>query len=101
MHKAVEHFVLSDGSLREISQKTMETEAATKRFYEQKAASADDEKVKNFFSKLARQETSHYLWGAASPSTSIAQRSGWSRPSLACDRSTEGVPHVILSLIHI
>ena len=61
MHKAVEHFVLSDGSLREILQKAMETERATKRFYEEKAASADDEKVKDLFSKLARQEASHCL----------------------------------------
>ena len=61
MHKAVEHFVSSDGSLREILQKAMETERATKRFYEEKSASADDEKVKDLFSKLARQEASHYL----------------------------------------
>jgi len=61
MHKAVERFVSSDGSLREILQKAMETEQATKRFHEEKAASADDEKVKDFFSKLARQEASHYL----------------------------------------
>ena len=65
MHKAVEHFVSSDSSLRGVLQEAMETEQATKRFYEQKAASADDEKVKNFFSKLARQETSHYLLGSS------------------------------------
>jgi len=53
--------ISSDGSLREILQKAMETERATKRFYEEKAASTDDEKVKDLFSKLARQEASHYL----------------------------------------
>ena len=53
--------ISSDGSLREILQKAMETEQATKRFYEEKAASADDEKVRDLFSKLARQEASHYL----------------------------------------
>jgi len=53
--------ISSDGTLREILQKAMETEQATKRFYEEKAASTDDEKVKDLFSKLARQEASHYL----------------------------------------
>jgi len=61
MHEEVERFVSSDGSLREILQKAMEIEQATKRFYEEKAASTDDEKVKYLFSKLARQEASYYL----------------------------------------
>jgi len=53
--------IFSDGTLREILQKAMEIEQATKRFYEEKAVSADDDKVKDLFTKLARQETSHYL----------------------------------------
>jgi len=53
--------ISSDGTLREILQKAMEIEQATKRFYEEKAASTDDEKVRDLFSKLARQEASHYL----------------------------------------
>jgi len=53
--------ISSDGTLREILQKAMEIEQATKRFYEEKAISADDDKVKDLFTKLARQETSHYL----------------------------------------
>lgn len=53
--------ISSDGTLREILQKAMEIEQATRRFYEEKAASADDDKVKDLFTKLARQETSHYL----------------------------------------
>ena len=53
--------ISSDGTLREILQKAMEIEQATKRFYEEKAISADDDKVKDLFTKLARQEASHYL----------------------------------------
>ena len=53
--------ISSDGTLREILQKAMEIEQATKRFYEEKAVSADDDKVKDLFTKLAKQETSHYL----------------------------------------
>ncbi len=53
--------ISSDGSLREILQKAMEIEQATRRFYKEKAASVDDDKVKDLFSKLARQEASHYL----------------------------------------
>ena len=55
------NMISSDGTLREILQKAMEIEQATKRFYEEKAISADDDKVKDLFTKLARQETSHYL----------------------------------------
>lgn len=53
--------ISSDGSLREILQKAMEIEQATKHFYEEKAASLDDDNAKDLFNKLATQEASHYL----------------------------------------
>jgi len=53
--------VSTDASLRDILQKAMGIEGATRRFYEEKAASADEEKVKDLFIELAKQETSHYL----------------------------------------
>ena len=39
----------------------MEIEQATKHFYEEKAASLADDKIKDLFNKLATQEASHYL----------------------------------------
>ena len=56
-----EDTISSDGSLREILQKAMETEQATKRFYEEKGESASDPKVKELFATLTKQELEHYL----------------------------------------
>jgi len=53
--------ISDDASLKEILRKAMEVEQATRRFYEEKAAFVDDEKVKALFTKLAKQESSHYL----------------------------------------
>ena len=53
--------ISTDSSLRGILQKAMEIEQATKRFYEEKAASTDYEWERDLFSKLAKQELEHYL----------------------------------------
>ena len=50
--------ISSDGTMREILQKAMEIERATKRFYEEKTASADDDRIKELFTTLAKQEQS-------------------------------------------
>ncbi len=55
------NLISTDISLRGILQKAMEIEQAMLRFYEDKAAIADDAEVKNLFAKLAEQEKEHYL----------------------------------------
>lgn len=53
--------VSSDASLREILQKAMEIEQATKKFYEEKKSATGDPQEKELFSLLAAQELGHYL----------------------------------------
>jgi len=53
--------IFTDVSLREILQKAMEIEQATRRFYKEKCTTAPDEKQKELFKILAEQETGHYL----------------------------------------
>ena len=47
--------------MREILQKAMEIEQATQKFYEENAASANDDRIKELFTTLAKQELEHYL----------------------------------------
>ncbi len=59
--KKGQNAISTDASMREILQKAMEIEQATCRFYEENAASADDDRVKELFTSLANQELGHYL----------------------------------------
>lgn len=51
--------ISTDSSLREILQKAMEIESATKQFYKEKGSTASDPKEKELFAFLAKQETIH------------------------------------------
>ena len=53
--------ISTDASMRAILQKAMEIEQATRKFYEENAASSDDDRVKELFVSLAKQELGHYL----------------------------------------
>jgi len=53
--------IFSDASLRDILQKAMEIEQATRRSYKEKCATAADERQKELFKLLAEQEAGHYL----------------------------------------
>jgi len=59
--KAGKDAISSDSSLREILQKAMEIEQATKKFYETKGEATADPKEKELFGLLAEQELGHYL----------------------------------------
>ena len=59
--KKGQNAISTDASMKEILQKAMEIEQATQRFYEESAASADDDRVKELFTTLAMQELGHYL----------------------------------------
>ena len=59
--KEGQNAISTDVSMREILQKAMEIEQATQRFYEENAASTDDDRVKELFTTLAKQELGHYL----------------------------------------
>jgi rubrerythrin len=53
--------ISTDASMKEILQKAMEIEQATRKFYEENAASADNDRIKDLFTTLAKQELGHYL----------------------------------------
>ena len=59
--KEGQNTISTDTSMREILQKAMEIEQATQKFYEENAASTDDDRVKELFTTLAKQELGHYL----------------------------------------
>jgi rubrerythrin len=59
--KEGQNAISTDASMKEILQKAMEIEQATCRFYEENATSADDDRVKELFASLAKQELGHYL----------------------------------------
>jgi len=59
--KAGKDAISSDSSLREILQKAMEIEQATKKFYESKGEATSDPQEKELFGLLAKQELGHYL----------------------------------------
>ena len=59
--KEGQNVISTDASMKEILQKAMEIEQATRIFYEEKAAYADDDRVKELFTTLAMQELGHYL----------------------------------------
>jgi len=59
--KEGQNVISTDASMKEILQKAMEIEQATRIFYEEKAAYADDNRVKKLFTTLAMQELGHYL----------------------------------------
>ncbi len=59
--KKGQNAISTDASMKEILQKAMEIEQATHRFYEENAASADDDRIKELFITLAMQELGHYL----------------------------------------
>jgi rubrerythrin len=59
--KKGQNAISTDASMKEILQKAMEIEQATRKFYEENAASADDDRAKDLFTTLAKQELGHYL----------------------------------------
>lgn len=59
--KKGQNTIATDTSMREILQKAMEIEQATQKFYEGNAASANDDRIKELFTTLAKQELGHYL----------------------------------------
>ena len=59
--KEGQNVISTDASMKEILQKAMEIEQATRIFYEEKATCADDNRVKKLFTTLAMQELGHYL----------------------------------------